>query len=279
MSLLPILTYALSWRSFGITSCSSRIFQISPCGVSVASTISTRRSGFCSSIDSRSNDPFDESVSVLGESARAPSPGRSSLSSKECEPMPSSCPMTVSSLSSSHVGSDAERVRRPNRRVLDAIRLSTFPGCAKDLVEEAMDGLSEGAGEEDRDSGCECSTKPLVRSGESCCWDWCWRCSSSRWKTWLIPSMGEAMTSEVADAVRFLSRTELAMNGNCWWGTGEAGVTEMYGLLICFPIGGSGFDWDRTGITKGDTFGLNSPAESVSTVLELPIESSDGEEV
>lgn len=149
---------ALSRRSLGITSLTSRSSQTSPSGVQTASTISSRRSERGTRIadgqmfPSMSMDPFPtpdpSEIVVVGDSERARSFGRSIRSSREDE-----CPTIVSSYSSeSHIVSDeAESVRRPNSRVFEAMRFKlNLPACPNDDFVEIIDGDSDGAGEDDR---------------------------------------------------------------------------------------------------------------------------------
>lgn len=168
--------------------------------------------------------------------------------SSESEP----CPTTVSS-SCSQGSEEVDIFRRPKSFVFEAMRFSVDWGFDMDIVED-MDGARDGAGDTERVGGC---ARGLGSSSES-----------------------DPMTIDVAEAVRVLFLPP-GWNVNCFGGTGEAGVTEMWGLAkrsamgatICF--GGSGAEYERAGMVTARCLGFVTARGKPLPVLALSGNSED----
>ncbi len=92
-------------------------------------------------------------------------------------------------------------MRRPKRRVFDAMRFRVdFPDRAK-LLDDETEGVSDGEGDNARGGSCGRSFVRMRSSSKSC-----WRASSD----------GEGRTIEVADVDRFFCRTGAVIEGNRW---------------------------------------------------------------
>lgn len=132
------------------------------------------------------------------------------------------------------------------------MRLSVDFGFVADVVEDT-DGTSEGAGDGERARG------RARGSGSS--------------------SGSEAITMDAADAVLVLCLPP-TWKENCFGGTGEAGVTEMWGLAklsakgATFCFDGSGAEYEREGIVNASGLGLASARGKPFVALAL----SGGEE-
>lgn len=226
-------------RSFWITSSISLGSQTSPSGVLVTSAISRR-------LAPTPKNPFSALPGPVPGRDLLAGAGRSVLSSSDCELWLVPWPTTVSSSSTtrSH-GSDAdESVRRPKRRALDVMRRSVaMPLFDTETVEE-MEGAREGAGDAERAGRSMPMPMSGVRLRDASAND-----ARGSWTAGL--ACGDARTSDVEESERCRGKLKLS-NVNCWGGKGEAGVTEMWGLVIWLP-----------GTTAGTGTGPAGPAGRV----------------